>query len=138
MRSSATGMVVSKRNVEKGINLAVVVTLLVVTGCMEIASEVVLVPIGEVEMEVISEETDASALVLVVEVSNKIPLVLIKGIFPDISFSLAVAGLGVINEGVAISIEMVVSTGVVETKVVSGRVGGSGVVANGIVETDPV
>lgn len=131
-------MVVSTCNVEKGTNLAVVVTLLVVTGCMEIAPEVVLVPIGEVEMDVISEETDASVLVLVVEVSNKIPLVLIKGIFPDISFSVVVAGLGVINEGVAISIEMVVSAGVVETKVVSGRVGASRVAANGIVETDPV
>lgn len=59
------------------------------------------------------------------------PCGLIEGVFPDIRRSVVVAGRGVMNEDVAISTGMVVSTGDVETKIV----GASGVVANGVISS---
>ncbi|RXN26354.1 hypothetical protein ROHU_020833 [Labeo rohita] len=115
--------VVAKVDVETNIVLAVVATSPVVTGCM--AFEVVLVSIGDVEIDVISKVTDPSALVMVLEATDKIPFVLTEGVFSEISCSAVVVGRVVIIEEVA----MVVSTGIEETKVV---------VANGVVETDVV
>ncbi|KAK2887423.1 hypothetical protein Q8A67_015651 [Cirrhinus molitorella] len=73
------------------------------------ASEVVSVPTGDVEIDVNSKDTDLSVLVIVVEESDNIPLVLTKESFSDISCSAVVVGRVVIIKDVGISTGMLTS-----------------------------